>query len=168
VGHTLPRSATSNSVIKVAKQTTTPPRISATGRTHRSPTASTKGANARGFCPPGREGNPVRGVRSAANELRQLHGAPWRRAPARLKRRAPRQYGRPAGGVMGRSLGRKMQVESLSQRVPRGHAQGVCCLAWLIRSQMRSDFFCLPLERLNEVIEVGAHLASQSILAMAE
>ncbi len=52
VGQTPPLAASPSSVIKVAEQTTTPPRISATGRHHRSQTASTRGANARGFCPP--------------------------------------------------------------------------------------------------------------------
>jgi hypothetical protein len=61
VGHTPPPAAGPSSVIKVAKQTTTPPRISATGRSHRSPTASTKGANVRGFCPPGQRRKPGQG-----------------------------------------------------------------------------------------------------------
>src|SRR5262245_45825157 len=61
VGHTPPPAAGLSSVIKVAKQTTVPPRISATGRTHRSRTASTKGANARGFCPPGQRRKPGKG-----------------------------------------------------------------------------------------------------------
>lgn len=61
VGHTPPPAAGLSSVIKVAKQTTAPPRISATGRTHRSRTASTKGANARGFCPPGQRKKPGKG-----------------------------------------------------------------------------------------------------------
>ena len=61
IGHTPPPAAGLSSVIKVAKQTTVPPRISATGRSHRSPTASTKGANARGFCPPGQRRKPGKG-----------------------------------------------------------------------------------------------------------
>jgi len=61
VGHTPPPAAGPSTVIKVAKQTTTPPRISATGLSHRSRTASTKGANARGFCPPGQRRKPGRG-----------------------------------------------------------------------------------------------------------
>jgi hypothetical protein len=41
--------------------TGTPSHPSATGRTHRSPTANTKGANARAFCPPGQRKKPGKG-----------------------------------------------------------------------------------------------------------
>jgi hypothetical protein len=38
-----------------------PPNPSATGTTERSPTAATKGANKRGFCPPGQKRKPGKG-----------------------------------------------------------------------------------------------------------
>ena len=41
--------------------TNTPPRLSATGMTHRSPNARIHGANARGFCPPGQLKKPGKG-----------------------------------------------------------------------------------------------------------
>ena len=41
--------------------TGTPPHPSITGRTERSPTANTNGANARAFCPPGQRKKPGKG-----------------------------------------------------------------------------------------------------------
>jgi hypothetical protein len=46
---------------KVAQASGTPPRESDTGRTSRSDTANTKGANKRGFCPPGQANKPGKG-----------------------------------------------------------------------------------------------------------
>ena len=47
-----------SAVIKIADD---PPRASKTARTKRSATANTKGANQKGFCPPGQRKKPGRG-----------------------------------------------------------------------------------------------------------
>jgi hypothetical protein len=46
---------------KIAEVSGTPPRASDTGKTSRSPTAKTKGANKKGFCPPGQRKKPGKG-----------------------------------------------------------------------------------------------------------
>ena len=48
----------SHNVIKIAEG---PPRASKTGRTNRSATAKSKGANKEGFCPPGQKKKPGKG-----------------------------------------------------------------------------------------------------------
>jgi hypothetical protein len=48
----------SRAVIKIADE---PPRASKTGRANRSATANTKGANLKGFCPPGQRKKPGKG-----------------------------------------------------------------------------------------------------------
>jgi len=56
-----PRPVKQTNDVSIIKAAENPPRASATGRANRSATANTKGANKKGFCPPGQRKKPGKG-----------------------------------------------------------------------------------------------------------